>query len=296
MLIGVVLYCLLCRHKFSTNLVSPIKGWGGENIDLSLRIWRCGGEIVAAPWSYVGHMWRKDDKKNTKARYKVPGNAALLNRARALKAHAPDYFANKTVTFPPFSRWKSTGGSDLDVKSIQSTMEELQCKDFDWYLGFFNYIYRDGGVIPKEAFQLSPDGGKTCLKLKKRQSWGFATNTGDNLSMDSCVNVTGLEVTRSGTTQYWAKANRNKEGKCCGSIQNWNTGQCIQSGLSTYCCNMNEQPAELTEEGWLKVGEKCLSANPLRETTCDGATKWTKLRPFEPPEYTLLSQKLKDTW
>jgi polypeptide N-acetylgalactosaminyltransferase len=29
-----------------------MQAWGGENIDLSLRIWRCGGEIVYAPTSY----------------------------------------------------------------------------------------------------------------------------------------------------------------------------------------------------------------------------------------------------
>lgn len=219
----------------------------------------------------------------------------MLNRARAFMAHAPELFAKKTVTFPGFAKWRDTGGSDLDVESIQSKMKELQCKDFNWYLGFFKYIYRDGGLIPKEAFQLSPDGGKTCLRLKKRASWGFATNTGDDLSMDACVNVTGIEV-KTGTTQYWALANRNKEGKCCQALQNWNTGQCMLPGLKTYCCNMNDQPAQLTPEGLLKVGEKCLSANPLRETPCTAASKWQKLRPFEPPEYTLLSQDLKDIW
>jgi hypothetical protein len=63
---------------------------------------------------------------------------------------------------------------------------------------------------------------------------------------------------------------------------------------------MNDQPAEMTAEGLLKVGDKnnrCLSANPLRETSCNDATDtWKKLRPFEPQEYRILSQELKDKW
>ena len=37
---------------------SSMKGWGGENLDQSLRIWTCGGEIVSAPESYVGKFER----------------------------------------------------------------------------------------------------------------------------------------------------------------------------------------------------------------------------------------------
>jgi hypothetical protein len=240
-------------------------------------------------------MWRKDDKKHTKAKYKIPGNSATLNRARAFAAHAPELFAKKSVTFPIFAKWKANGGKDLDVASIQGPMEELQCKDFNWYLDFFSYIYRDGGLIPKEAYQLSPDGGKTCLQLKKRQSWGFATQTGDNLMLATCVNATGLQA-GSGPTQYWHLANRDKEGKCCQGLQAWNTGQCLMNGLVTNLCDMNKQPAELTADGKLKIGEVCLNASPLGETVCENAVKWEKLRTFEPQEYTLLSQELKDKW
>jgi polypeptide N-acetylgalactosaminyltransferase len=275
-----------------------MKGWGGENIDLSLRIWRCGGEIVAATKSFVGHMWRVDNKKNTKVKYKIPANSATLNRARAIAAHAPEFFRHKTLTFGMFSKWKDTGGSDLDVESIQAPMKELQCKDFEWYLDFFKYIYNDGGVIPREVFQITPDGGKTCLQLKKQQHFSFQGNKGDDLAIGPCLNVTGLEATSG--TQYWHKANRNKDGRCCGGLRAWNTGQCLLNNLKTSLCNMNDQPAEMTAEGLLKVGDKnnrCLSANPLRETSCNDATDtWKKLRPFEPQEYRILSQELKDKW
>ena len=43
-----------------------MRGWGGENIDQSLRIWRCGGEIVSATRSYVAHMRRAVWKPTTR--------------------------------------------------------------------------------------------------------------------------------------------------------------------------------------------------------------------------------------
>lgn len=258
-----------------------------------MRIWRCGGEIVAAPTSYVGHMWRSG-KKNTRAKYKLPPNSSGLNRARAFKAHAPEMFAKKTVTFSTFAKWRETGGSDLDVQSIQAPMNKLQCNDFDWYLDFFSYIYRDGGYIPKEVFQLTPDGGTTCLMLKSKRSWGSGGSPSDTLVLDQCTNVSGLAATSG--TQYWHKANRTPEGRCCSGLRAWNTDECVMNGLKTSVCSMSGQPAELTAEGVLKVGSKCLSVDPLRETSCEGATKWEKLRPFEPQEFTLLSQELKDKW
>lgn len=244
---------------------------------------------MSAPTSYVAHMWR--DAK-TKAKYVVPPGSASVNRARALMAHAPEMFARKTVDFPMFQSWKRTGGVDLDVSSIRNAMEDLDCKDFDWYLDFFSYIYRDGGVIPKEVFQISPDGGTTCLYVQSKRQWGSDGPPSDKLALEPC------QETKDSGTQYWHPANRNAQGKCCSGLRSWNTDQCILGGLATGVCSMSGQPAQITPDGLFKVGTRCLSTDPLRETACDASTTttWQRWHPFRPPEFQVLGQELQDKW
>jgi len=285
---------------------TAMMGWGGENLDQSLRIWRCGGEIVSASESYVAHMWR--DNKHP-AKYKLAAGSSQRNRARAMKIHTGSWF-EKTLTFPQFQYFndKSVHGQMLDVSSVQQELEGLNCKSFEWYLDRFSYIYRDGGVIPHEVFQLeailglASSNSPLCLTLSRHHQWNNAGEPNDDLQLSTCNEETSGPTVRNGSG-WWHVSNRKDDGKCCSTFRVWNTDQCLGSGLKSFVCTLDQgQRAGLTKEGQLRVDNRCItikseSTLELELTDdCSGATKWKKRGVFEPIEFNLLGEDTKRRW
>eukprot|EP00439_Symbiodinium_sp_Y106_P047573 s3723_g6.t1 len=138
-------------------------GWGGENLDQSLRSWLCGGEIMMAQDSFVAHMWRSSRDTRTKAHYKVQPGAAARNRLRAAVAWFGD-FSQKLSSFPglQYERRNADGApwyGNLD--NILEVKTRLGCKSFAWFMNRFKHVYEDGGLIPAETFRIERDG--RCL-------------------------------------------------------------------------------------------------------------------------------------
>ncbi|XP_063973191.1 polypeptide N-acetylgalactosaminyltransferase 13-like [Diachasmimorpha longicaudata] len=104
-----------------------MKIWGGENLELSFRVWQCGGSVEIAPCSHVGHLFRKSSP------YTFPGGVGEIlygNLARVALVWMDEWAEFYFKFNPEAARLR-------DKQQIRSRLElrkQLKCKNFEWYL------------------------------------------------------------------------------------------------------------------------------------------------------------------
>ncbi|KAK7069252.1 N-acetylgalactosaminyltransferase 7 [Halocaridina rubra] len=105
--------------------------WGGENFELSFKIWQCGGSIEWVPCSRVGHVYRGFMPYNFgKLAEKKKGPLITINYKRVIETWFDDKYKEYFYTREPLARYLDMG----DISHQLELKERLGCKSFKWFM------------------------------------------------------------------------------------------------------------------------------------------------------------------
>ncbi|KAG7464829.1 hypothetical protein MATL_G00169760 [Megalops atlanticus] len=98
--------------------------WGGEQFEISFKVWMCGGRMEDVPCSRVGHIYRKY------VPYKVPGGVTLARNLKRVAEVWMDEYAEYVYQRRPEYRHLPAG----DVTAQRDLRNSLGCRSFSWFM------------------------------------------------------------------------------------------------------------------------------------------------------------------
>ncbi|KAK6622122.1 hypothetical protein RUM44_001929 [Polyplax serrata] len=131
--------------------------WGGENLEISFRIWMCGGSLELIPCSRVGHVFRK------RRPYGAPNGEDTMTRnsLRVANVWMDDY---KEFFYKQHPDAKNVPYGDISDRL--ELRRDLHCHSFEWYL---QNIYPEL-ILPTDTEQKSKSKWN-ALEQQKFQPW-----------------------------------------------------------------------------------------------------------------------------
>lgn len=105
--------------------------WGGENFELSFKVWQCGGRQVWCPCSRVGHIYRPFMPYNFGNMISQrKGPLVLTNYKRVIEVWFDEQYKKYFYTREPLAIYYDPG----NITAQLQLKERLHCKSFDWFI------------------------------------------------------------------------------------------------------------------------------------------------------------------
>ncbi|XP_045898107.1 N-acetylgalactosaminyltransferase 7 isoform X4 [Micropterus dolomieu] len=115
---------------FELGLYDPgLQIWGGENFEISYKIWQCGGQLLFVPCSRVGHIYRLHGWQGNPPPAHVGSSPTLKNYVRVVEVWWDEY---KDYFYA--SRPETLTLAYGDISELKRFREDHRCKSFKWFM------------------------------------------------------------------------------------------------------------------------------------------------------------------
>jgi len=172
--------------------------WGGENYELSFKIWMCGGSIEWVPCSHVGHVYR-NHMPYTFGNINTKISPVLLNYRRVAEVWLDEYAEYLYRREPPL-RYHEAG----DLSAQKKFRDSHRCQSFKWFMDNVAYDVEVKYPLPSENFfwgEIVQEGVNTCWDT-------YGLSWGETIGASSCHHGGGNQMFRLNVDGQMASGER----------------------------------------------------------------------------------------